>query len=283
MNDSNLTQKPLKQDTKIENKSGSNEISTPSISLPKGGGAIKSIDEKFLVNPVNGTASFSIPFPLSLSRNNFLPRLSINYSSGAGNNIFGLGWSAEPASIHRRTDKQLPYYDDANESDVFIFSTLEDLIPAYKDDGSGNWIKDETTIGGDIVSRYRPRVEDSFSRIEKVKEPGGNIYWRVITKENVTSIFGKSPAARIADPGDPSRIFKWLLEFSSDDKGNCFSMEYKPENFDNVIGQLHEKNRLNNLAKISNTYLKKVKYCNKDSFLKKIRSTVPAGTCIGLW
>ena len=34
------------------------------------------------------------------------------------------------------------------------------------------------------------------------------------------------------------------------------------------LGSCSEKNRLNNLAKISNTYLKKVKYCNKDSFLK---------------
>ena len=37
-------------------KTKSNAIEVPSISLPKGGGAIKSIDEKFSVNAVNGTA-----------------------------------------------------------------------------------------------------------------------------------------------------------------------------------------------------------------------------------
>jgi RHS repeat-associated protein len=252
-------------------RSSSNQsfnVQIPSISLPKGGGAIKSIDEKFSVNAVNGTAGFSIPFPFSPSRNEFGPSLSLNYSSGAGNGPFGLGWKAEPFSIHRRTDKQLPYYDDVHESDVFSFSGTEDLVPAYNDDGLGNWIKDEKTIAGDVVSRYRPRVEGSFARIEKVKEPNGNVYWRVISKENVTSIFGKNPTARVADPNDPARIFKWLLEFSSDDKGNCFSMEYKTENFDNVTNVLHEKNRLNNLAKISNTYLKNIKYCNKESYLQ---------------
>ncbi len=40
----------------------SNAIEISSITLPKGGGAIKGIDEKFSVNAVNGTASFSILF-----------------------------------------------------------------------------------------------------------------------------------------------------------------------------------------------------------------------------
>lgn len=38
-------------------------IQIPSIELPKGGGAIRGIDEKLVVNAVNGTASFSIPLP----------------------------------------------------------------------------------------------------------------------------------------------------------------------------------------------------------------------------
>ncbi len=49
-------------------KTKSNAIEIPSISLPKGGGAIKGIDEKFSVNAVNGTASFSIPIPVSQAR-----------------------------------------------------------------------------------------------------------------------------------------------------------------------------------------------------------------------
>ena len=73
-------------------KTKSNAIEVPSISLPKGGGAIKGIDEKFSVNAVNGTSSFSIPLPFTPARG-ATPALSLSYSSGVGNGIFGLGWN----------------------------------------------------------------------------------------------------------------------------------------------------------------------------------------------
>lgn len=39
--------------------------SPPSISLPKGGGAIRFIGEKFAANPVTGTGSMSVPIAVS--------------------------------------------------------------------------------------------------------------------------------------------------------------------------------------------------------------------------
>ena len=70
----------------------SNAIEIPQISLPKGGGALKGVDEKFQVNAANGTASFSIPLPISPSRGGFQPALSLGYNSGVGNSLFGIGW-----------------------------------------------------------------------------------------------------------------------------------------------------------------------------------------------
>lgn len=104
-----------------EAKSKSNQIEIPSISLPKGRGAIKSIDDKFQVNASNGTAGFCMPFPFSPSHNSFMSGMALSYNSGAGNGTFGLGWNAEPASIARKTEKKLPEYNDAEESDTFIF------------------------------------------------------------------------------------------------------------------------------------------------------------------
>ncbi len=92
-----------------------NLLQIPSINLPKGGGALKSIDEKFQVNSANGTATLSIPLPQAKSRNEFLPGLSLNYNSGSGNSPFGLGWNINLAAIRRRTDKLLPRYEDAME------------------------------------------------------------------------------------------------------------------------------------------------------------------------
>ena len=84
-------------------KTKSNAIEMPSIALPKGGGAIKGIDEKFSVNAVNGTASFSIPLPFSPARG-ASPALGLSYNSGAGNGVFGLGWTLSLPSIKRKTD-----------------------------------------------------------------------------------------------------------------------------------------------------------------------------------
>src|SRR5207248_1359316 len=72
---------------------GRTEGKAPSISLPKGGGAIRGMGEKFAANPVTGTGSMSVPIATSLGRSGFGPQLSLSYDSGAGNGPFGFGWS----------------------------------------------------------------------------------------------------------------------------------------------------------------------------------------------
>lgn len=48
-------------------------LNIPKIELPKGGGALKPIDEKFRANAADGTMSLSIALPLSKSRSDFGP------------------------------------------------------------------------------------------------------------------------------------------------------------------------------------------------------------------
>src|SRR5882762_681065 len=66
-------------------------ISPPAISLPKGGGAVRGIGEKFAANPVTGSASFSIPLPASPGRAGLGAQPSLSYDSGSGNSPFGFG------------------------------------------------------------------------------------------------------------------------------------------------------------------------------------------------
>ncbi len=96
----------------------------PDISLPKGGGAIRGMGEKFAPNPVTGTAGLSFPL-FSPQGRTFVPPLSLSYDSGAGNGPFGFGWHVSAPSITRKTDKGLPKYRDEDESDVFILSDAE--------------------------------------------------------------------------------------------------------------------------------------------------------------
>jgi len=61
------------------------QFGAPQITLPKGGGAIRGIDEKFTANPVTGTGAVSIALALSAGRAGFGPQLALNYDSGSGN------------------------------------------------------------------------------------------------------------------------------------------------------------------------------------------------------
>src|SRR5436309_14465378 len=103
---------------------GQGTVSAPVISLPKGGGAIRGVGEKFGANPVTGTGSMTVPIATSPGRSGFGPQLILSYDSGAGNGPFGLGWNLSLPAITRKTDKGLPRYQDAQDtdSDVFILS-----------------------------------------------------------------------------------------------------------------------------------------------------------------
>ncbi len=142
--------------------------SASAITLPKGGGAIKGIGEKFAANPVTGTGSMSVLIATSPGRSGFGPQLTLSYDSGAGNGPFGFGWSLSIPSITRKTDKGLPRYIDAEDSDVFILSGAEDLVPVFKQNPDGTWALDQAgnTIIGDYqrdgytVRPYLPRISE---------------------------------------------------------------------------------------------------------------------------
>src|SRR6185369_1426627 len=127
---------------KASPSNGTKAPGPPVLTLPKGGGAVRGIGEKFSANPVTGTSSFTVPISVSPGRAGFGPALSLAYDSGAGNGPFGLGWSLSLPAITRKTDKGLPQYRDTEESDVFILSGAEDLVPAFKKDQNSNWMPD---------------------------------------------------------------------------------------------------------------------------------------------
>lgn len=76
MNPNGKTSLDSPKDNQAKTKSNANEI--PQISLPKGGGAIKGIGEKFAANTVTGTGSITIPIATSPGRLGFGPQLPRN-------------------------------------------------------------------------------------------------------------------------------------------------------------------------------------------------------------
>lgn len=210
-------------------RNGTDDVRAPQITLPKGGGAIRGIDETFAANPVTGTGSLSVPIAVSPGRAGFTPALTLSYDSGAGNGPFGMGWQLSLPQITRRTDRGLPQYQDAVESDIFILSGAEDLVPILP--------QTEPPQDGYLVTSYRPRIEGLFSRIERwTRESDGDTYWRSISKENITSYYGYNTTSnsRVADTADPTHIFSWLIDESHDDKGNAIIYEYATEDSSNI-------------------------------------------------
>ncbi len=249
----------------------SSALAAPSISLPKGGGAIRGIGEKFSANVSNGTASLSVPLPLSPGRSGFGPQLSLSYDSGAGNGPFGLGWSLALPSITRKTDQGLPRYNDAEDSDVFIISGAEDLVPVLTEENEQwNRLRSERTVDGVLyrIDNFRPRIESLFARIERwTNLQDGITHWRSISPDNVTTRYGTDNNSRVFDPGDPSRIYSWLISESHDDKGNVIRYEYKAENSAAVaLTDIHEKNRTDT-SRSAERYLKRISYGNRVSRL----------------
>jgi len=256
----------------------------PAINLPKGGGAIRGLGEKFAANPVSGSASMAVPIAISPGRSGFGPSLSLSYDSGAGNGPFGFGWRLALPSITRKTDKRLPQYFDPIDSGVFLLSGAEDLEPVLVEDTSGNWVPEKLpprTVNNQAyyIRRYRPRIEGLFARIERwtnADDPA-DTFWRSISRDNVTSWYGRTPDSRIADPEDPSRIFSWLICQSHDDKGDVAAYGYKAENSERIFevpggAKTARSNEVNRSSKMRSAqrYLKFIRYGNRTPYFPQL-------------
>ncbi|MCC6371687.1 MAG: hypothetical protein IT236_11830 [Bacteroidia bacterium] len=237
-----------------QNNTGQNNSSaTPEVikpALPKGGGAIQGMGETFQADEFTGTASFSIPFSVTQCRG-AEPTLGLQYSSGSGNGIFGLGFGLGISSISRQTSKGIPKYD---KTDTFLFAGSDYLVHDTSREVDTQLLND---ISYHVLS-YRPRVEIDFSRIEHwVSEKEGS-FWKVHSADNSQTIFGKTPQARISDPENESRIFEWLIEETLDAHGNDILFIYKSENAEGLLDDYSETNRFQS----ANRYPERICYGN---------------------
>lgn len=122
----------LKREQQTSSSDGDFGLKVAQITLPKGGGAIHGIGEKFTANPVTGTDSMSVPLAVSPGRAGFGPQLS-----------------------------------NAEESDVFVPSGSEDLVPVL-DQPDGEWAREavERAVAGEVYVVHRSgRASKDYSRV----------------------------------------------------------------------------------------------------------------------
>jgi RHS repeat-associated protein len=194
------------------------------LALPKGGGAISGLGESFSPDLFTGTGNYAVPIPLPPGRRGLHPQLSLGYSTGNGNGVFGLGWGLNTPGVSRKTSKGVPRYGETSDGtapDVFLLSGTEDLV--LLTDTAANRV------------RYQPRTEGSFSRIEHVHEGGADV-WEVRTPDGLVTRYGTLPPgppdpawrdpAVVSDPAHPGHIFGWRITSTVDLLGNLIRYEY---------------------------------------------------------
>ena len=245
----------------------------PAITLPKGGGAIRGIGEKFAANPVTGTGSMTVPIATSPGRSGFGPQLSLSYDSGAGNGPFGFGWSLGLPPITRKTDKGLPQYRDAEESDVFILSGAEDLVPVCSNADGTRFERRRTHRQPGYTHPPLPPAHRRAVRPHRALDPRERR-----RRPLALDLQGQHPHAlrqgrrtrASPTPPIPRRIFSWLICETRDDKGNAVLYEYKAEDGAGVdLAQAHERNRgdRDDPRRTANRYLKRIRYGNRAPLL----------------
>jgi hypothetical protein len=188
-----MIEEPENEPKRMEGKADSAglQVEAPVITLPKGCGAIRGMGEKFAANSVTGTGAIGVPIATNWGPSGFGPELSLSYDLGAGNGLVGFSWSLWTPSIMRKTDKGLPRYRDDAESDMFLLSRVDNLVPIYGQYVHRTWVCNaldtlvipEDPIEDYYVRRYGPRIKGLFAHLEQRKrESDGYMHWRSITK-----------------------------------------------------------------------------------------------------
>ena len=165
----------------------------------------------------DGSMTYSMPIDIPKGTAGMEPKVSLSYSSSAGNGIAGVGWSLSgfqsinrgPASLQKDGFEGAVRFDG---DDRFFFNG-EKLICV-----SGTY--------GQQNSEYRTEI-DSFSRFTL---KGGNqnstsSWWQVETKSGLIIILGDSNSSKIVSPLYSAPI-SWDVSKVSDTNGNYYSVNW---------------------------------------------------------
>jgi RHS repeat-associated protein len=178
----------------------SSGVDDQALSLPKGGGAVQSVGTTFDVDLNTGGGGFSIPLELPMGPNGIRPELTLRYAAGAGDGIFGMGWTLGLLAIARRTDLAIPSY---GTDDSFALVGSENLVATGP-------------------TTFRPVVDTMHWLIEQ--ETDG---WTLTDTTDQVHRLGSTSASRVSSSeSGTERIGQWLLDTMTDAFGNITTFDW---------------------------------------------------------
>lgn len=208
-------------------ESASLQIQSPS--FPKGGGTLTGMGESLAAAGPDGTASFTVPLPVSSGRG-YAPEMSLSYSSAAGSSEFGVGWDCHLPSFSLRTAKGVPQYAGEDE---FTGPEGEVLVPVV--DEAGKPVQRSGTMGSlsCTVSCWQSRVTSAMPPRMEYWQPsassGEQPFWVMLTPDGQRHLFGRTASGRVADPQRAGHIAVWLLEESISPAGEHIYYAWRAE------------------------------------------------------
>jgi RHS repeat-associated protein len=187
-------------------------VSEDRVSLPEGPGSLEGLGEDVSINPNMGTMSYQLPIPTPQGYAEMTPGVSLQYSSGGGAGLAGVGWDLPVPSIERMTSRGLPVYTDA---DLFAANGGAQLV--------------QVSAGEPAV--YRARVEGGFVRYlwhRRGRGDGG--YWIAELPDGKIEAYGATAegeeieAARV---GGEEGVFRYHLVERVDPWGHKIRYRYQ--------------------------------------------------------
>ncbi|KAF5571759.1 hypothetical protein FPANT_13494 [Fusarium pseudoanthophilum] len=188
----------------------------------------------------------------------------MNYSSGYGNGIFGLGWKLNLRSVTRRTSKSVPRYDS---EDIFLLDGVDELVPLLVDNKKAKSSENSPYT----IDQFVPRIIQENKRIERwtSKSDQNKVHWVVISADNITTVYGSTDESLVFEQKNEShrQIFTWLPATIYDTLGNAMEFAYKAEDtagMDRMPIQLQQSELSRDKSSQGRArYLKSVKYGNR--------------------
>lgn len=180
----------------------------------------------------SGAATVTVPIQVPRGIAGMEPQLALNYSSGAGNGLLGIGWTLSGPSSITRCPKSLAL--DGARAAVRFGQGDRYCLDGQRLVISGPPINTDSWYG-QVGTSYKTE-RDSFSRITTVgpaysgqsNTPSG---FKVETKAGLILEFGLSSNSQVttnfvAGVSTPLTINRWMLQRISDRNGNFVEFIY---------------------------------------------------------
>ena len=171
----------------------------------------------------SGAATYSIPILTAEGTAGVAPRISLNYSSGSGIGIAGMGWSIGGLSAITRCKQT---YDQDRTVLPISWSSTD----RYCLDGQRLLLEDSQQTYGAANTVYRTEIDTGVRVFIRGNNNGEPDYFEALRKDGSTSFYGVSPA----DTGNVSakyggaagETFVWAIREYRDNIGNPIWFDY---------------------------------------------------------